>query len=162
MIRILEYESFVVNVESKRPDSFQTNLQSLFIFIFDSFVRSLHHRRWSVKLKVKLNCFYNPHPNGFCWGCQCSWTLTPANSMQVSNMQSNDCNRKEPDLRQGLNPLCPKILGWIGSNQLPTYLGQLLLLCSTWLSFPESFIVYPIHYLRFWSPWELFYVIVFS
>ena len=30
-------------------------------------------------------CFYQPrsHPNGFYWGQQCSWTLTPANSMQV-------------------------------------------------------------------------------
>ena len=27
---------------------------------------------------------------GFYWGRQCSWTLTTANSMQVSNMQSND------------------------------------------------------------------------
>ena len=26
------------------------------------------------------------HPNGFCWGHQCSWTLTPANSMKVSSM----------------------------------------------------------------------------
>ena len=30
--------------------------------------------------------------NGFNWGHQCSWTLTPANSMQVSNMQSDDCS----------------------------------------------------------------------
>ena len=34
------------------------------------------------------------HPNGFYWGHQCSWTLTPANSMQVSIMQSENCNRK--------------------------------------------------------------------
>jgi len=31
-------------------------------------------------------CFLKPHshPNGFYWGHQCSWTLTPDNSMQVS------------------------------------------------------------------------------
>ena len=27
----------------------------------------------------------NSHPNGFHWGHQCSWALTPANSMQVSH-----------------------------------------------------------------------------
>ena len=39
------------------------------------------------------------HPNGLYWGHQCSWILTPANSMQVSNMQS-DCNRKQACLTQ--------------------------------------------------------------
>ena len=34
------------------------------------------------------------HPYGFYWGHQCSWTLTPVNSMQVSIMQSDNCNRK--------------------------------------------------------------------
>ena len=50
------------------------------------------------------------HPNGFSWGHQCSWT--PANSMQVSNMQTDDCNRKYPGQRQGLNLLRPRSLGW--------------------------------------------------
>ena len=34
------------------------------------------------------------HPNCFYWGHQCSWILTPANSMQVSIMQFDNCNRK--------------------------------------------------------------------
>ena len=34
------------------------------------------------------------HPSGFHWGHQCSWTLTPANIMQISIMQSDDGNRK--------------------------------------------------------------------
>ena len=34
------------------------------------------------------------HPNGLYWGHQRSWTLTPANSTQVSNMQYEDYNRK--------------------------------------------------------------------
>ena len=33
-------------------------------------------------------------PDGFYWGHQCSWTLTPANSMQASIMQFDNCNRK--------------------------------------------------------------------
>ena len=35
---------------------------------------------------------YNPfsHPNDFYWGHQCSWTLIPANSMEVPNMKSYD------------------------------------------------------------------------
>ena len=33
-------------------------------------------------------------PNGFYWGHQCSWTLTPTNSMQVSIVQFDNCNRK--------------------------------------------------------------------
>ena len=32
------------------------------------------------------------HPNGFYWGHH--WTLTPANSMQVPIMQSDNCNIK--------------------------------------------------------------------
>ena len=47
--------------------------------------------------KVFKKLFYikpHYHPNGFYWGHQCSWTLTPANSMQVSIMQFDNCNRK--------------------------------------------------------------------
>ena len=33
------------------------------------------------------------HPNGFYLGHRCSWTLTQANSVQVSIMQSGDLNR---------------------------------------------------------------------
>ena len=33
-----------------------------------------------------------PHPNGFYWDHQYSWTLTSANSMQDSIMQSDDRN----------------------------------------------------------------------
>ena len=36
----------------------------------------------------------NYRPNGFYWGHQCSWTFTPANSMQAFIMQSDDCNMK--------------------------------------------------------------------
>ena len=36
------------------------------------------------------------HYNGFYEGHQYSWTLTPANSMQVSIMQPDNCNRKYP------------------------------------------------------------------
>ena len=44
----------------------------------------------------KMDIFLKPHshPSGFYWGHQCSWTLTPANSMQVSIMQFDNCNRK--------------------------------------------------------------------
>ena len=40
--------------------------------------------------------FFKPHShhNDFYWGRQCSWTLTLANSMQVSIMQFDNCNRK--------------------------------------------------------------------
>ena len=33
---------------------------------------------------TKTDIYYitpHPLPNGFDWGCQCSWTLTPAESM---------------------------------------------------------------------------------
>ena len=45
---------------------------------------------------TKFTVFITPlsHPNGFYWVHQCSWSLAPANSMQVSNIQSDDCNRK--------------------------------------------------------------------
>ena len=43
--------------------------------------------------------------------------------MQVLNMPSYNCNSKLPDRRQGLSLCCPKSQGWMGSNQLPTYLG---------------------------------------
>ena len=38
----------------------------------------------------KLHC----NPNSFSWSHQCLWTLKPANSMQISNIKSDDCNRK--------------------------------------------------------------------
>lgn len=43
-----------------------------------------------------LYFFNNPHsqPNCFYRGHQCSCTLAPANSMQIPNIQSDDCNRK--------------------------------------------------------------------
>ena len=39
--------------------------------------------------------FINPHSyqNGFYCGHKCSWTLTPANCIQVAIMQSDDSNR---------------------------------------------------------------------
>ena len=50
---------------------------------------------WKVQQNNNLDdtfksCCNNPlsHPNDFYWGHQCSWTLSPANSIQVSNMQS--------------------------------------------------------------------------
>ena len=61
---------------------------------------------WSITFSPRLILvFYKPHshPNGFYWGHQCSLTPTPANSINVFNMQSSDdCNRKEP----GLKPDC--------------------------------------------------------
>ena len=38
-------------------------------------------------------CKPHSHPYGFYWGYLSSWTLIPANIMQVSNMQSDNCNR---------------------------------------------------------------------
>ena len=80
--------------------------------------------------------FNNPHsqPSGFYWSHECSWTLTSANRMQVSNIQSYDHNRKHPGLRQGLKVLCLRSQRWTGggSNHVPTYLGQLLHLYSPW------------------------------
>ena len=37
----------------------------------------------------KLHC----NPNSFSWSHQCLWTLKPANSMQISNIKSDDCYR---------------------------------------------------------------------
>ena len=47
---------------------------------------------WAYITTLALDeyCFLlkpHSHHNGFYWGLQCSWTLTPANSMQVSIMQ---------------------------------------------------------------------------
>ena len=65
---------------------------------------------WILDFLKEVKLFYNPnsHPNGFYWRHQHSCTLTPANSMQVPNMLSDDCNRRYPGLRQGLNLLCPR------------------------------------------------------
>ena len=62
--------------------------------------------RWFTPSSGK---FVFSHPTGFYWGHQCSWTLTPVNSMQVSNMQSDNCNIKKTGTRHGLNLLCPRI-----------------------------------------------------
>ena len=48
-------------------------------------------------LKLHSKVFFikpHSHPYGFYGVHQCSWTLTPSNSMQVSIMQSDDRNRK--------------------------------------------------------------------
>ena len=50
------------------------NLSSGRYFIFWASIRSLYITPHS-------------HPNGFNWGHQCLWTLTPGNSMEVSNMK---------------------------------------------------------------------------
>ena len=62
--------------------------------------------------------FNNPHsqPSGFYWSHECSWTLTSANRMQVSNIQSYDHNRKQPGLRQGLKVLCLRSQRWTGGG----------------------------------------------
>ena len=51
---------------------------------------------WILDFLKEVKLFYNPnsHPNGFYWRHQHSCTLTPANSMQVPNMLSDDCNRR--------------------------------------------------------------------
>ena len=43
----------------------------------------------SFMTRVIFYIKHHSHPNGFYWGHQCSWTLAPANSMQVSIMQLN-------------------------------------------------------------------------
>ena len=54
------------------------------------------------RLKIQ-QLFFMPLAHGydFYWGRQCSWTLTPANSMQVSSMQFDNCNRKQAGVKQG-------------------------------------------------------------
>ena len=61
--------------------------------------------------------FIKPHsnPNGFYWGHQCSWTLTPANSMQVSIMQFDNCNRKKPGSKQ-VTYIAQEVYGGWGSK----------------------------------------------
>ena len=82
------------------------------------------------------------HPYGFYWDLQCSWTLIPANSMQVSKMQSDGCNRKQPGLRQGLNLISSSSFGfsfrypmhggcWIGSWVVLTLFYGTLFFCIT-------------------------------
>ena len=55
-----------------------------------------------VKSIIILFIISHSHPSAFYWGHQCSWTLTLANSMQASIMETFVCNRKEPDKRQGM------------------------------------------------------------
>ena len=78
-----------------------------------------HHLKLSSNWHSKHHYFlYNPHshPNGFYQGHQCSWTLTPANTIQVSIMQFDNCNRKYPCLWQDLNLICPRSLVWMGAQ----------------------------------------------
>ena len=49
-------------------------------------------------------------------GHQCSWTLTPANRMQVSILQFDNCNRKYPGPCQGLNLPRPRSLRRMGEQ----------------------------------------------
>ena len=63
------------------------------------------------------------HPDWFCWGHQCSWTLTPANTEQVSIMQSV---RTWLGLRRGLNLPRPRSLGWMRSNWFSLLLSKAL------------------------------------
>ena len=58
------------------------------------------------------------------WGHQCSWTLTPASSMPITIIQSDDCNQAY--IRQCLNLLCQEGWGVWGSTQVLTYLCQLI------------------------------------
>ena len=60
-------------------------------------VQNLDTEYFADLVRTDLFLFYikpHSHPNGFYWGHQCSWTLTPANSMQVSIMQFDKSNRK--------------------------------------------------------------------
>ena len=52
-------------------------------------------RLWEKK-EFESRLLLNPHshPNGFYWGRQSSRNHTPANSIQVSNMQSDNRNKK--------------------------------------------------------------------
>ena len=49
-----------------------------------------------ISLKTLLLFFIYPafNLNEFYWGHQCPWTLTLANSMQVSNMRSDSRTKK--------------------------------------------------------------------
>ena len=65
---------------------------------------------------LKFFLKHNYHHSGFYCGQQCSWTLTPANSMQDSIMQSDDRNRKKLGLRQAFNLPRLRSLGWMGEQ----------------------------------------------
>ena len=56
-----------------------------------TFLRALNRDMCGKRFLLTPRYFYfkKPHsnPNGSYWDLQCSWTLTPANSMQVSTMQ---------------------------------------------------------------------------
>ena len=73
---------------------------------------------WRITLPKEeiKNFFKAPIPPGFYWGHQCSWTLTPANSMQVSIIQFDNCNRKYPSPKRGLILPHPRSLGWMGEQ----------------------------------------------
>ena len=108
-INTIDQGSSVLNVCKRMNKIFKTS----FYREFDSRIEVLKTRRpnfhfVSTQLRTRfvLGLCYLPntimiffikphsHPNGFYWGQQCSWTLTPANSMQVSIMQFDNCNRK--------------------------------------------------------------------
>ena len=63
----------------------------------------------------QLVLYLHSHPNGYYWGHQCSWTLTPANSMQVWQLQ-----QEVTRLKAWFKPTSPKKSGVDGgSNQVP-------------------------------------------
>ena len=64
----------------------QKVMHSIFPYMFDCWANPGVHL-----LLLKSPCTWKLlekthfHPTGFYWGLECSWTLKPANSMQVSN-----------------------------------------------------------------------------
>ena len=68
--------------------------RQLMVSSFFTKIESLDNTLLRIRLQVitwsNVGSFLKQlsHPNGFCSGHQCSWTLTPANSMQVSPSSS--------------------------------------------------------------------------
>ena len=77
------------------------------------FETAVTHYCFSTSLRLSSNQYSNnptpphSHLDGFYWGHQYLWTLTQAYIMQVSNMESVNCSRKQPGLCQGLNLYLP-------------------------------------------------------
>ena len=65
------------------------------------------------------------------------------NSLQIFNIQPYDHNRKKPGLRQGLNLLCPRSLGWM--------LGEILVSHCTWT--PHGAIICHSYFSKVISMW---------
>ena len=99
--------------EKKSKDDFESNISFFKIWIHSRFPHA-----WPANpcdylpqthgiAPVKHIIYMNPHshPDGFYWGHQCSWTLAAANSMQVSNMQSDDRQRNQPCHTYGRSPV---------------------------------------------------------